>query len=121
MLKPRRLLCTYQKNIDCRIIAGYPSFISAGSDPELIEEDVFRLVLPMSGQSQAGTPTETSGKTSGKTSKKILAALIKDPELTIPKLADQIGRSARAIEHALRKLREDGKWKVLWILKKWIS
>jgi len=46
------------------------------------------------------------GKTSGKTSGKIIAALEKDRNLTIPKLAELIGVTERSIERNLKKLQE---------------
>ena len=73
---------------------------------------------------QAGPEPETPGKTPGKTPDLILALLAETPALSIPELAERIGKSASAIERRIRKLRETGRlerigpakggqWKVL--------
>ena len=46
------------------------------------------------------------GKTSGRTSGKILAALARDVNLTIPELASLIGVTERSIERNIKKLQE---------------
>ena len=53
--------------------------------------------------------SKTTGKTTGKTPDKILKALREDSNLSIPMLAMQIEKSERAIERAIKKLREEGK------------
>lgn len=52
---------------------------------------------------------ETPGKTPGKTPERILSLLAGTPTLSIPDLAQQIGKSESAIERAIRKLREAGR------------
>lgn len=55
------------------------------------------------------TPQETSGKTSGKasgkTSGKILEMLRQDPVVSIPEIAEALGKSTRAIEMQIAKLK----------------
>jgi predicted HTH transcriptional regulator len=47
-------------------------------------------------------------KTPGKTPGKIVELLKGNPGLTIPELAEQVGKSERAVERAVKKLREAG-------------
>lgn len=62
---------------------------------------------------QLGSGVETQGKTPRKTRVKtpeqVLALLSETPDLSIPELAQRIGKSASAIERAIRKLREAGR------------
>ena len=51
---------------------------------------------------------ETPGKTPGKTPERILAVLKLTPAASIPELAAQLEKSERAIERAIRQLRETG-------------
>lgn len=61
-------------------------------------------------QDGAGQSTqETTGKTTGKTPDLILALVLKDAQLSIPAMATQMGKSERAIERAIKKLRDEGK------------
>lgn len=71
-----------------------------------IEESLEEAVRAGSGQD---TPGKTPGKTSGKTPERILGLLRDAPELSIPELAERLGKSARAVERAIRKLRESGR------------
>ncbi len=76
------------------------------------------------GQGTGDATQKTPGKTPGKTPDRILTVLRQDGNLSIPAIASQIGKSERAVERAIRKLREEGKlerigpakgghWKVL--------
>jgi ATP-dependent DNA helicase RecG len=55
------------------------------------------------------TPGKTPGKTLGKTPELILLRLAEAPGASIPELAQHLGKSASAIERAVRKLRATGK------------
>ena len=57
------------------------------------------------------TPGKMPGKMPGKTPMLILSQLRLDPNLTIPELVELVGRSERAVERAIRKLRESGRLK----------
>jgi ATP-dependent DNA helicase RecG len=50
-----------------------------------------------------------AGKTTGKTHNAVLALLAADPSLSIPEVAERIGKSPRATERIIRTLREAGK------------
>lgn len=51
---------------------------------------------------------EMSVEMSGKMSGKIISALLGNPNLTIPELADAAGVTTRTIERALTKLQHEG-------------
>jgi ATP-dependent DNA helicase RecG len=77
--------------------------------PEVAVRDgavVVTFALP--GRTPAKTPGKTTGKTTVKTPDAILEALRAEPGLAVPELAARIGRSERAVERAIRKLRESG-------------
>ncbi len=67
--------------------------------------------LPVTGKAmgKAETPGKTSVKTTGKTPAAILALLESDPGLSLPELAERLGKSPRAIERAVKKPRESGR------------
>jgi predicted HTH transcriptional regulator len=52
---------------------------------------------------------KTTGKTTGKTPDMILLLLSENPAASIPELAEKIEKSERAVERAIRKLREEGR------------
>ncbi|MDY5946217.1 MAG: HTH domain-containing protein, partial [Prevotella sp.] len=55
--------------------------------------------------------SETNGKSSGtrqKTSDKIIEMIKKDPKITAPQIAMELGISTRGVEKNLRQLRETG-------------
>ncbi len=52
---------------------------------------------------------KTTGKTTGKTIDLILLLLSENPAASIPELAEKIEKSERAVERAIRKLREEGR------------
>jgi len=53
-----------------------------------------------------GVPMRAPGKTPGKTPVEILRLLGEEPDLTMPQLAARLGKSERAVERAVKKLRE---------------
>ena len=66
-------------------------------------EDSLREAIRL--ESAPGTP----GKTPGKTPERILGLLRDAPGLSIPELAERLGKSVSAVERAIRKLREAGR------------
>jgi Fic family protein len=66
-------------------------------------EDSLREAIRL--ESAPGTP----GKTPGKTPERILGLLRDAPGLSIPELAERLGKSVSAVERAIRKLRETGR------------
>jgi Fic family protein len=83
---------------DC---SGFIEFILTA-----IEESLQEAIRPLQDHE---TPGKTRVKTPGKTPERILALLADTPALSIPELAQHIGKSESAIERAIRKLREAGR------------
>ncbi len=63
----------------------------------------------ITGPSSPSGIMETSGKASGKASGKILDAIKRNPEITIPELARLIGVTERSIERNIRNLQAQGR------------
>ncbi|MCK5912374.1 MAG: putative DNA binding domain-containing protein, partial [Desulfuromusa sp.] len=77
-----------------------------GSNPELLEADIFRFVLPLANSVEVQkTPVETPGKTS----EKIVRILAENPDLTLAEVAEVIGKSLSAVERASVKLTKEGR------------
>ena len=73
-------------------------------EPEFAVSDGFQTIIR-----RVRGGEEPSGKTSGKTSGLILDMIRRQPEITIPEMAEALGKSTRAIEMQLAKLRKSGK------------
>jgi ATP-dependent DNA helicase RecG len=80
----------------------------AGLPPPVLREQHGFVTLTFALQNKFEAP-RTPGKTPGKTPEAILAWLNQKPSATVPELAAQLGRSASAVERAMRKLREEGR------------
>ncbi|MFC1734782.1 RNA-binding domain-containing protein [Candidatus Hydrogenedentota bacterium] len=88
-----------------------------GHDPELIEDDIFRLNLPLSEMSRAAaqekpfdkTPVKTPVETLVKTPGQIIQVLAENPEMTLAGVAEIIGKSLSAVERATSKLVKEGR------------
>ncbi len=79
--------------------------IEAGlPEPEFAVSDGFQTVIR-----RVRGGEEPSVKTSVKTSGLILDLIRRQPEITIPEMAEALGKSTRAIEMQLAKLRKSGK------------
>jgi ATP-dependent DNA helicase RecG len=76
-------------------------------EPEFAVSDGFQTIIRRVRGEGAGE--DTSGKTSGKTSVLILDMIRQQPDITIPEMAEALGKSTRAIEMQLAKLKESGK------------
>ena len=63
------------------------------------------------GSAREGAIDKTPGETPGKTPGKIIELLKTNPGLTIPELAEYMGKSESAVERAVKKLREAGQLK----------
>lgn len=88
-----------------------------GEDPEILENDIFRVIVSVPDDdggdhhhhvAVAGVTSEkSSGKTLGKTSGKIIDAVRKDPQITIPELAKLIGVTERSIDRNISNLQSE--------------
>jgi len=52
---------------------------------------------------------DVSGKMTGKTSERVVELFREDPGLSIPEVAERLGKSARSVERAICTLRSSGK------------
>ena len=75
------------------------------SKPEIRTNDAWYSITFF--RKHAGTPGETPGKTPGKTARGILDLLEKNSALTIPEIAEKIGRSESAVQRAMRELQRE--------------
>jgi len=85
-----------------RKLFKYCRFYS-GKDPRLVEENIFKAIIPLKSQ----TREKTREKTRKKTRDKIIKLLKKHPEMTIEKIADQTGITEKGVEWQLAKLKEN--------------
>jgi ATP-dependent DNA helicase RecG len=65
--------------------------------------------IPANASASPKNSGESSGKSSGKTEERLLALLRSDPTMTIPELASALGRTTRAIEKQVARLRTEGR------------
>lgn len=64
----------------------------------------FHTQITLTEKTREETPEKTSGKTSGK----ILSLMRENPHVSIPQIAEIIGRTARAIEMQVAQLKAEG-------------
>ena len=97
-----------------RNIFKYAPIYSKGGNPELIEKDVFKVIIPLIPAKektiQKGSE-KSSEKGSEKSSEKILAYMQEDKNITIADLSKKLGISTRAVEKHISKLKQQGKIK----------
>ncbi len=86
----------------------------SGADPVFLEEDVFRIIVPLDDQyspaeEQAGTSSMKSSQNASQiVSQKILDMLADRPQMTTDELGNALGVSRRTIMSHIKKLK-DGK------------
>lgn len=104
----------------------------SGQDPEFQEGDIFRIIVPLNEEYSfdQGASEETTGKTTAKTTgkttgklpenyrkttgklpekeEKIIAILQKNPRITQPELAKQVGLSVDGVRYVIKKLKASG-------------
>jgi len=81
-------------------------------DPEMVEDDIFRFILPLGGRpgSPKGSP-KSSPKGSPKTEEQILTLLAEDPKLSTESIGKKIGISKRAVLKQIDKLKSQNRLK----------
>ena len=97
-----------------------------GRDAFEFLDGFLRVTIPFNRETDAGTEMfseKTSGNVSGKisgkekvsgknisgTSEKILHLILEQPDITLPELSRQTGRTERAVSYNLRKLQDEGR------------
>lgn len=66
------------------------------------------VTAPENDGETTGKRRGSAGETLGRTPRDVLQSLREQPELSTPQLAEHLGKSERAIERAIKKLREAG-------------
>ena len=74
--------------------------------PVFLKEGIFTVILQRSISSSVKGSEKASGKTSEKTSEKILELINQNGQITIEELSERIGKTSRAIEMQIKKLKE---------------
>ncbi len=85
--------------------------IYSNKEPELIENDIFTISIPLKEQDTLQDKEKSSKKSSEKSSEKILNLMKNNNKITIKELAEKIGISTRAIEKNIENLKSDNKLK----------
>jgi len=84
-------------------------------EPEFAVTDGFQTIIQRVRSDETReeigeiTSGKASGKTSGKTSGMILDMIRQQPEITIPEIAEALGKTPRAVEMQVAKLKKSGK------------
>ena len=88
-----------------------------GAVPEFVENDMFITIVPLAVGDQKmvdGSPKgspKSSPKGSRKTGSATLSMLQREPDLTIPEIAEALSISTRAVKKQIAKLKEQGRLK----------
>jgi len=107
-----------------RNIFKYVPVYSKGAEPQLIEEDIFRTIIPLMPEKSSEKTVEkttqktvektvekTTQKTVEKTVEKILILIRENPKITMKEMEKTTGLSRRGIEWNIAKLKKEGKIK----------
>lgn len=107
----------------------YCAIYQPGSEPEFLEDDVFKTIIPLPdipaakhmgpGDFEEGKGPENGtatlekvrrkfGKNFGETSEKIIQLVFNEPAISARKMSEEIGISSRAVEKQLASLKQRG-------------
>ncbi len=109
----------------------YVPIYSGGGDPQLIEQDVFKIIIPVPEveesveknvkkkievkdnnlENRAVESRSSVKKNEKKNIEEVINLIRKKPNITIQEIVELTGLSKRAVEWRLKKLREQGKLK----------
>ncbi len=92
-----------------RNIFKYTPIYSKGAKPELIEGDIFRIIIPLVPYGEEGSVSDR--KTTQKTTQKILELIKENPEITRKELAELINITEDGVKYHLTKLKKQKKIK----------
>ena len=95
-------------------IFKYTPIYSKGGIPQLIEKDVFKIIIPLvpdaTQETDEKTTQKTTQKATQKTTQKILELIKENPHITRKELAQEIGNITEdGIKYHLARLKEKGK------------
>jgi|AntAceMinimDraft_9_1070365.scaffolds.fasta_scaffold20516_2 ATP-dependent DNA helicase RecG len=85
-----------------------------GHDPEMIEDDIFRFILPLSEDLKPvleKTREETREETRVETPEQIIQMLKKSPKMTLSEVGAAIDKHPSTVERAVSKLMKEGRLK----------
>ncbi|GCC10022.1 divergent AAA domain protein [archaeon] len=88
-----------------RNIFKYTPIYSKGAKPELIEGDIFRIIIPLVPYGEEGSVSDR------KTTQKILELIKENPEITRKELAELINITEDGVKYHLTKLKKQKKIK----------
>lgn len=103
-----------------RNIFKFTPIYSKGGKPQLIEKDIFKIIIPLvpdamqesENNNVDETTQKTTQKTAQKTTQKILQLIKGNPYITRKELAEKIGNITEdGVKYHLEKLKEQGKIK----------
>jgi len=92
-----------------RNIFKYTPIYSKGGEPQLIEEDIFKIIIPLVPDVTRETGVKATQKTVEKTVEKILFLIKENPKITIKEMQKTTGLSRRGVEWNITKLKKQGK------------
>ena len=93
----------------------YCGIYTPGTNPEFIEDDIFRTIIPLKHNEHREITTTPKwlevrrkfGEKFGESSEKIAKLIFENKNITISQMAESIGITERAVEKQLAKLKED--------------
>jgi ATP-dependent DNA helicase RecG len=84
--------------------------IYSGGEPELIDGDVFRTIVPLGESVRSGTDTGTNGTKLGTDNKAVLIeALRQNPNLTYDEMSKQLSLPRRTVSREIKALQEEAR------------
>ena len=94
------------------------SRLYSGKEPQFIENDVFRIIVPLNGERKNTTQTtQTTQSTTQSTTQtgadgveqQISECLKKQPDLSQKRLGDQLGMDVNTVKYYIRRMKQAGK------------
>ena len=88
-----------------RNIFKYMPIYSKGGEPQLIEEDIFKIIIPLVPDVTRETGVKATRKTGEKIVEKILFLIKENPKITIKQMQKTTGLSRRGVEWNITKVK----------------
>lgn len=87
------------------------SRLYSGKEPQFIENDVFRIIVPLDSERKNTTQTTQSTTQTGAegVEQQIFECLKKQPDLSQKRLAEQLGMDVNTVKYYIRRLKQAGK------------
>jgi predicted HTH transcriptional regulator len=106
-----------------RNLYRYTRIYTNGAEPELIEGDVFRTIIPLVSSAHpnnlsegslnvpVNVPVNITGVSKKNTDELILSIMVKEPEISLNAIAEKIGRARKTVQRSVKILKECGRVK----------